>query len=305
MRKLFISICLLLVSTLGFSQADKMIFGELTVTDTIETQTGYKFPDGSFQTTAGTGGTTSENSDSLGGEPPSFYLDRINHIGLDSTNDIVGFQDSVTSNTDVSANTVHRGSDGTDHAFIDQDITSGSSPSFDGKNVKGVEGFFLQPRGLFGSGPGFADEGFIGDLPVVLFASNSTEKAIYTFFSLGRMVLTDTNPTINFIIYSTTAPVATTSDSVRWQLETRYIGESELATKAPDETFLITGGLPTTTANTRQSIIKFTLDRTLIATEDVLLFTLSRIGGDGSDIYGSDVGVGQSGIRAEANNNNP
>ena len=224
--------------------------------------------------------------------------------GLD-IGDIVGFQDSVSVNTDVIANTVHKTSDGSDHTFIDQTVIIGSSPSFDGKNVKGVEGFFLQPRGLFGSGPGFADEGFIGDLPVVLFASNSTEKAIYTFFSLGRIVLTDTNPTISFIIYSTTAPVATTSDSVRWQLETRYIAESESATKAADETFLITEGLPTTVANSRQTAIQFILDRTLITDQDVLLFTLSRIGGDGSDIYGSDVAVGQSGVRAEASNNNP
>ena len=226
-------------------------------------------------------------------------------VGGIDIGDIEGFQDSITANTDVTANTVHRSSDGSDHSFIDQTVITGSSPSFDGKNVKGIQGFFLQPRGLFGSGPGFADEGFIGDLPVVLFASNSTEKAIYTFFSLGRIVLTDTNPTVNFIIYSTTAPVATTSDSVRWQLEARYIAETESATKAADETFLITEGLPTTVANSRQTVIQFILDRTLITDQDVLLFTLSRIGGDGSDIYGSDVAVGQSGVRAEASNNNP
>ena len=158
---------------------------------------------------------------------------------------------------------------------------------------------------MFGTGAGFADEGFIGDMPVILFAANSTEKAIYTFFSLGRIVLTDTNPTINFIVYSTTAPVATTSDSVRWQLEARYITETELATKAADETILITQGLPTTVANSRQTILTFTLDKTLMTDQDVILFSLSRIGGDSSDIYNADVAIGQSGILAEAKSNNP
>lgn len=224
--------------------------------------------------------------------------------GLD-VGDIVGFQDSVSVNTDVLANTIHRSSDGSDHSFIDQTVIIGSSPSFDGKNVKGIEGFFLQPRGLFGSGPGFADNGFIGDVPVVLFSSGATEKAIYTFFASPRVILTDTNPIVRFVVYSTTAPVATTSDSVRWQLQARYIAEAELATKAADETILITQGLPTTVANTRQTILQFILDRTLITDQDVILFTLSRIGGDGSDIYNANVGVGQSGIILETRSNNP
>lgn len=251
-------------------------------------------------TVGGVGG----NADSLGNEAPAFYLNRTNHTGFDSTDDIAGFQDSVTANINVDANTTHRTSDGNDHSFIDQNVTSGSFPSFNGKNIKGVEAFFLQPRGLFGSGPGFADEGFIGDLPVILFTANATEKAIYTFFSLGRIILTDTNPSVNFIVYSTTAPVATTSDSVRWQLEARYIAETELATKTPDETIFFTQRLPTLTANTRQTILQFILNRTLITGQDVLLFSLSRIGGDGSDIYNADVGIGQSGILAETRNNN-
>lgn len=218
---------------------------------------------------------------------------------------IASFQDTVSANSDVTSNTTHRTSDGSDHTFVDQDITSGSSPVLNGENVKGLQGFFLEARGLSGLGAGFADEGFIGDVPVILFAGNATEKAIYSFYALNRIILTDTNPTLNFIVYSTTAPVVTTSDSVRWQLEARYIAETELATKVVDETMLLTQGLPTTVANSRQSVLQFTLDKTKIVDQDVLLFTLSRIGGDGSDIYGSDVAVGQSGIRVEARSNNP
>lgn len=36
----------------------------------------------------------------------------------------------VSANTDVSANTTHRTSDGSDHTYINQDVTSNSSPSF-------------------------------------------------------------------------------------------------------------------------------------------------------------------------------
>ncbi len=277
------------------------------------------------------------NADSLNNEAPAFYLNRVNHAGVDSTNDIHAFQDSVSANADVTTNTTHKTSDGSDHALIDQDVTSGSSPILDGANItgvtvdtatialdsdslnskapafyvdtitvrtiSGVEAFFLQPRGLFGTGAGWADEGFIGDVPVLLFAANSTERAIYTFYALSRVLLTDTNPVIAFIVYSTTAPVATTSDSVRWQLEARYIAETELATKTVDETILFTQGLPTLTANTRQPSLEFILDRTLMADQDVLLFTLSRIGGD--DIYNADISIGQSGIILVTRNHNP
>ena len=64
MKKLSTLICLLLIATLGFTQADKKIFGELTVTDTIETNKGYKFPDSSFQITAASG-TAVNVADSL------------------------------------------------------------------------------------------------------------------------------------------------------------------------------------------------------------------------------------------------
>lgn len=37
--------------------------------------------------------------------------------------------------TDVGLNNIHRSSDGSDHTFIDQDVTSGSSPTFDGSNI--------------------------------------------------------------------------------------------------------------------------------------------------------------------------
>uniref|UniRef100_A0A6M3JB87 Putative structural protein n=1 Tax=viral metagenome TaxID=1070528 RepID=A0A6M3JB87_9ZZZZ len=40
--------------------------------------------------------------------------------------------------TAIDLNTTHRGSNGTDHSYIDQDVTSGSTPTFTGTNFTGV-----------------------------------------------------------------------------------------------------------------------------------------------------------------------
>jgi hypothetical protein len=44
----------------------------------------------------------------------------------------------VNANTNVAASAVHKTSDGSDHTFIDQDVTSGSSPTFSGSNISGI-----------------------------------------------------------------------------------------------------------------------------------------------------------------------
>jgi len=43
-----------------------------------------------------------------------------------------------TLNDAIALNTTHRTSDGTDHTYIDQDVTIGSSPTFDGTNISGI-----------------------------------------------------------------------------------------------------------------------------------------------------------------------
>lgn len=47
------------------------------------------------------------------------------------------FDTEVSNNSDVSANTTHRSSNGTDHTYIDQDVTSSSSPSFNDIKIAG------------------------------------------------------------------------------------------------------------------------------------------------------------------------
>ena len=41
--------------------------------------------------------------------------------------------------TAIEANTTHKTSDGSDHAFIDQDMTSGASPTLDGANITNID----------------------------------------------------------------------------------------------------------------------------------------------------------------------
>lgn len=68
----------------------------------------------------------------------SELLARTNHTGVQAAATIGDFTVAVTSNTEVAANTVHRGSDGSDHTFIDQSVVSGASPTFDGANFTGI-----------------------------------------------------------------------------------------------------------------------------------------------------------------------
>lgn len=51
---------------------------------------------------------------------------------------ITDFDTEVSNNTNVAANTTHRTSDGSDHSYIDQDVTNGAAPTFDGTNITNI-----------------------------------------------------------------------------------------------------------------------------------------------------------------------
>jgi len=51
--------------------------------------------------------------------------------------DVVDFDASVSANDDVIANTAHRTSNGSDHSWLDQDVTIGSAPQFSNVNMYG------------------------------------------------------------------------------------------------------------------------------------------------------------------------
>lgn len=56
-----------------------------------------------------------------------------------TASDVTDFDTEVSNNTDVAANTTHRTSNGTDHTFIDQDVTTTASPTFTGITNDGDE----------------------------------------------------------------------------------------------------------------------------------------------------------------------
>ncbi len=170
--------------------------------------------------------------------------------------------------------------------------------------VKGLEGFFLAPQGVFGTGAGWADSGFISLVPQLFFASNLTERAIYMFFGATRAKFDAVDPEAKFIISSTGAPALGFED-VRWQLTTKYRAVGESLAGAVDETLLFTQTLATFVANSRQADLSFALDRTKIANGDIIWLNLERLGGDGADNYASDVAVGQSGIVLQTQIHNP
>ena len=175
--------------------------------------------------------------------------------------------------------------------------------SLKAKNTRGLEEFFLTSQGSFGTGGGWADSAFLSLVPVLGFAANNTERAVYMFFGLSRAKFDAVDPTVGFIIYSTSAPGA--GEAVRWQLSAKYRADGEVVSGAADEVILQTQVLATEVANSRQSILFFTLDRSLIEDQDTMHLVLERLGGDGADTYGQDIAVGQSGIILETVKHNP
>ena len=171
------------------------------------------------------------------------------------------------------------------------------------KNTRGIESFFIQAQGSFGTGGGWSDSAFLGLIPILSFASNTTERAIFMFFGSQRVKFDNIDPQVGFIIYSIGAPSA--AEAVRWQLSAKYRAEGESVAGGADEVILQTQVLTTLVANSRQTTLFFTLDRSLISNEDIIHLNLERIGGDAADTYGSDIGVGQSGIIVETVKHNP
>lgn len=163
----------------------------------------------------------------------------------------------------------------------------------------GIEGFFLSARGDFGTGGGWADSRFIELFPVLLFASNLTERAVYMFFTLKRLELSTVDPIVEFIVYSTSSPDV--NDTIRWRLTTKYLSEGTSLSMAASQVLSQTQTLTVLPDDSRQSILSFTLDRSLISNQDVIHINLQRIGMSEFDTYGDDIGIGQSGIIVETN----
>jgi len=109
MKKFLLLILFTSFSLIGFSQADKKVFGKLTVTDTVITDKGYKFPDGSFQSTAGGGGVNVSDSlkagvtDSLLITPNALVVRTNGKVGIGTANPFSQLE--ISQNSSVSGAT--------------------------------------------------------------------------------------------------------------------------------------------------------------------------------------------------------
>lgn len=82
---------------------------------------------------------------------------RANHTGTQTASTISDFDTEVSNNTDVDANTTHRTSNGTDHAFINQNVTNISSPTFAGLTLTGFNGVVQAVAGVLSANSLIAD----------------------------------------------------------------------------------------------------------------------------------------------------
>ena len=106
--------------------------------------TQYILVDGSRGFTGTVAGITPTASDHL---TTKDYVDNKTWL----SEDILDLDTAISDNSDVQANTVHRTSDGSDHTFIDQDVTIGSAPQFSNVNMYGPVSQWTNDAGYIGS----------------------------------------------------------------------------------------------------------------------------------------------------------
>jgi len=118
---------------------------------------------------------------------------RANHTGTQLAATISDFQTTVSSNSDVTANTTHRSSDGTDHTYINQDVRTSATVSFanfsgsssgtntgDQTSIVGITGTIAQfntalTDGDFATGGGTATGTNTGDQDLSDYLLNTTD----------------------------------------------------------------------------------------------------------------------------------
>lgn len=167
----------------------------------------YARKDGAWEAVSGAGGdvvgpASSVNNDIAvfdgttgkliknGGNNISEVLDRANHTGTQTASTISDFDTEVSNNTDVAANTTHRTSDGSNHTFIDQSVTTTATPVFDGVDLNN-------------SRFNVTDDGNSSTADTIDFSATSFHKS----------TLTDN------VTYTFTAPFSGTTDQVRLQMK--------------------------------------------------------------------------------------
>jgi len=99
------------------------------------------------------------------------------------------------------------------------------------------------------------------------------------------------NPRVAFTLFNTDAPVATTSDTIYWEIDCRYISMGEEANKAIDETLTGTTTVTGGTANSRQMTGTIDLDASLMTDGDIASFVIRRVPTNVADNYSADAAI--------------
>jgi hypothetical protein len=152
----------------------------------------------------------------------------------------------------------------------------------------------LGAKGDLGAGAGWADNGLIEDLPVILFSDNTNQRMTLTYRAIDTMDLTY-DPIVIISSYSTAAPQA--GDKIRWKCKAKYIYYGESPNKAADQIAYSKQTLDDSPsylfAETRNKDIEFTLSGTLMQKFDVMYLTMERQTSDPIDNYSNDFALGE------------
>jgi len=116
---------------------------------------------------------------------------------------------------------------------------------------------------------------------------NNVTRGIVSVFRVPRGFDGTTDPVVRLDVFTVVLGAATAN--VRFQLTARYIADTELSTKAADETILQTESIINTLNENNQ--ISFTLDGTLIADNDYVSLHLERLSSDAADTFTGRIGV--------------
>lgn len=155
---------------------------------------------------------------------------RLMNIGTNTHTQIDTHIADADGHSNVTLNTTHRTSDGSDHSFIDQDVTSGASSTLDATNITGVD-FPAMAGTDLGEAMEFIHGSFI-DTPTIAVTSNGStitlaiekdgggdirvifDQAVYTWDctpadSVSLTAGSDNSPTLNYIYFDSATKTLT------------------------------------------------------------------------------------------------
>ena len=159
------------------------------------------------------------DQDVTSGSAPTFTADNFSDGG---SNAII----TTTQETNFTAAYTHVSNNGSDHSYIDQDVTSGSTPTFTGTNFTGIPDGGVD-NDLTISG------GTIDNSPI---GATTPSTGEFTSVTINALVMTNT-----LTVSTNATPANTAEGSVLWDSDDDFlvIGDGTNSRKYSDEQFLI------------------------------------------------------------------